>query len=192
MSKIRTFISIPLPQDILTEIGKIRSSLPNYSRGIKWVKPQSIHLTLKFLGNLTEEERAKVFLALDEIFRYPKREFQLEIAGVGAFPNLRRPRVLWAGIDGKELSDLIQLQQEIEQALVEQGFSKENRRFSPHLTIARIKDMKKLAGLIERFQQYRLAPVEFQVREVRVMRSDLKPSGAEYSVQKSYRLSADN
>jgi 2'-5' RNA ligase len=186
METIRTFIAVPLNPDIRAEAGKLARKLQSLSRGIKWVKPQSMHLTLKFLGNITKEEVQKVFTAMDRLFASPPKPLTLHTADLGAFPNLKRPRVLWIGLQGEGLPSLLDLQREVEENLASEGFPKEQRKFSPHLTLARVKYGDNLDRVMKEFSEYQFPQILLKVERLDIMRSDLKPTGAEYSVQKSY------
>ncbi len=188
MEKIRTFIAVPLPDDLINEIGRLIDELSRFSAPVKWVKPRSVHLTLKFLGNLTPEELEKVFRALDGLFAREHHRFTIRSGGAGVFPSLRKPRVLWVGLQGDAMVQLHRLQQEIEQALAAEGFAPEKRDFSPHLTIGRVKMPRNLQPLLERFLKYSFPERDFPVHQVLVMRSELHPDGARYSVLKAYHL----
>jgi 2'-5' RNA ligase len=186
METIRTFIAVPLNPDIRAEAGKLARKLQPLSRGIKWVKPQSMHLTLKFLGNITKEDVQKLFTAMDRLFASPPKPLTLHTTDLGAFPNLKRPRVLWIGLQGEGLPILLDLQREVEENLAAEGFPKEQRKFSPHLTLARVKYGDNLERVIKEFSEYQFPEILLKVEQLDIMRSDLKPTGAEYSVQKSY------
>ncbi len=189
MEKIRTFIAIPLPEIVLDEFSKLISIMQPISRSVKWVRPQSIHLTLKFLGNLLPEELERVFYATDNIFQIPRKHFKLTTSKLGAFPNIKKPRVFWVGIQGSGIEELRILHKELESEMQNQGFPKEARgEFSPHLTVARVKLREDLSYLTEKLMGYTFPKHEFRVDKVHVMRSDLKPSGAVYLVQKSYKF----
>ena len=189
--KIRTFIAIPLPPAVTVELRKLISQLRSLSQGVRWVNPGSIHLTLKFLGSLSTAELSKVFRGMENIFQNSPASFQLTAAELGAFPSLKRPRVLWVGVAGSGMESLIGLQQLIEEEMVKQGFSKEERKFSPHLTLARIKYANHLTELIQAFSGYNFPAVEFTVSDILIMRSDLRPEGAVYSIQQKFPLSLE-
>ncbi|RQW02915.1 MAG: RNA 2',3'-cyclic phosphodiesterase [Calditrichaeota bacterium] len=185
---IRTFISVPLPAEVLSELRKMIDFFRPMGRNVKWVKPESIHLTLKFLGNVTTDQRDSVFSALEEIFRTPPPALSLIATGAGVFPNHRRPRVFWVGIEGDGFEELNILQKSIEMLLSEKGFPVEHRRFSPHLTVGRIRSGRKLDIPTETFTSYPFKPEEFTVDRVHIMKSELKPTSAVYTIQKSFEL----
>lgn len=137
---MRTFIAIDLPQNVKQAIGslqsRLRSSLPrdpNQSAGVRWTRPEGIHLTLKFLGDITEQQAKLVTESLRSLS--PFESFRIEVKGFGFFPNGRRPRVLWVGVEAPP--SLAGLAAEVEAAMDGLGFAKEDRAFTPHLTLAR-------------------------------------------------------
>lgn len=191
--QIRSFIAIELPQNVQSGLGQIRSELGRAEHPfIKWVNPESIHLTLKFLGNIPFNRVTEVAKAMDEATRGAS-PFYLEISGLGGFPNLKQPRVIWVGIKG-EIDKLLSLQQNIDSALALLGFVREERPFVPHLTLARIKERaspaerKSLGELVMSTSLEISYP--FEVMAVSLMRSQLTPEGAVYTCQFAARLKA--
>ena len=189
MEKIRTFIAIPLPDSVLVEFRKLNRKMRSISRDVKWVRPESIHLTLKFLGNLEPATLDRVFAAMDRCFQSAQEKFSLMVGGLGAFPHLKRPRALWVGVQGEGFKHLLSLQQQIEMELAEEGFEKEKRKFSPHLTVGRVKFTGHLEELLKTFMEYPFPEMNFTVERIQIMRSELKSDGAVYSVQREYFLS---
>ena len=185
---IATAISGEAHQALEQVIDGLRLELPS---GVTWVRPEGIHLTLKFLGNVKREplSRLQEAVASGVIAHSP---FRLRLSGAGVFPNRRRPRVLWAGVQG-ELEALGGLRQMVEDAAVRVGFPPEGRPFSPHLTLGRVRRDASEA-LLERISAA-VAAVDlpysgpWQVRSVQTMRSILHPTGAEYTVLESAPLS---
>lgn len=190
METIRTFIAVPLSQNVVDELTNLTRKMRSVSREVKWVRPESIHLTLKFLGHLTPDQLQEVYNGMEEVLSTPVNSFSLKTSRLGAFPHWNRPRVLWVGIGGPGLDALRNLQQHIERALAHRGFDAGERAFSPHLTVGRIKTRKKPHPVIRAFQEYTFPELEFTVNRVEVMRSVLKPGGAEYSVLETYGLAA--
>jgi len=191
--QIRSFIAIELPQNVQSGLGQIRSELERAEHPfIKWVNPESIHLTLKFLGNIPFNRVTEVAKAMDEATQGAS-PFHLEISGLGGFPNLKQPRVIWVGIKG-EIDKLLSLQQNIDSALALLGFVREERPFMPHLTLARIKERaspaerKSLGELVMSTSLEISYP--FEVMAVSLMRSQLTPEGAVYTCQFAARLKA--
>lgn len=139
MEQIRCFIAIELPDELKREIKRIQTKLKSDGQaGVKWVDPDGIHLTLKFLGEVDADW-------IDEITEAIKSAavgippFRLEVKGLGVFPNLNRVRVVWVGLEG-ELDKLTQLVRQIETYVSPLGFPTEAREFTPHLTLARVGD----------------------------------------------------
>ena len=192
MEKIRAFIAIELPDaasDALSSVqGGLRAERHPY---VKWVDPGGIHLTLKFLGNI---DAGKVLAITDAIARAAQgvSPFRLKLGGLGAFPNPRRPNVIWVAVTG-DVERLASLQRGIDRLLVPLGFSPESRPFTAHLTLGRLREGAS-AGERQRIGEF-LATVQpeevhFEVGEVSLMRSTLTPSGALYSRLSSVPLEA--
>jgi len=181
---IRSFIAIELPEAVKTGLQQLQTelTLPRYSF-VKCVSPEGIHLTLKFLGNISAQKVTDITGVMEQASQVVS-PFQLHITEVGAFPNMRRPRVLWVGIKG-EVDKLIGWQQRIDEGLVPLGFAKEARPFAPHLTLARLRencspgDRLHFGEMVARSN----ADVDynFTVTSLNLMRSQLFPSGAVYS-----------
>lgn len=156
----------------------------------RWVEPGHIHLTLKFLGDVREEHRGAVEEALRQaVSGY--LPFDLEFEGVGAFPSLRRPRVVWLGI-GATLA-LRALKHDVEHAYAQLGIERESRAFHPHLTLGRARDRAQAGEFraLERLASQVRVEGGFRVDSVDLMRSRLRPQGAEYSVEASVALDQD-
>jgi len=186
--QIRSFIAIELPQNVKDGLARLRGELERAEHPfVKWVNPEAIHLTLKFLGNIPFKQVAEITKAIEEASK-GTHPFHLEISGLGGFPNLKQPRVLWVGISG-EIDKLLSLQRNIDSALTPLGFAKEERPFVPHLTLARIKERaapverKSFGELVMSTSSETSYP--FDVAAVSLMRSQLTPAGAIYT-----RLSA--
>jgi len=179
MTEVRTFVAVDFPPAVKTQINQIIHRLKPLGSMIRWVRPEGLHLTLKFLGEIPQEQLAAVYQAVERgvVGIAP---FAFVLTELGAFPNLRRPRVLWLGVlRGQE--SLKKLQEQVEAQLAECGFPKEKRQFSPHLTLGRVKSLHGIQPLLERISSLSFQSDEIPVTAVKVMRSQLKPSGAEYS-----------
>ena len=139
MEQIRSFIAIELPGELKLALARLQDKLKSGSRApVKWVDTDSVHLTLKFLGNIDSGIVGKITSALEEAVR-GTHPFSIEVSGLGVFPNIRRVQVVWVGLTG-EVEKLGQLQQRIETGLVPLGFAAESRPFTPHLTLGRVRD----------------------------------------------------
>lgn len=178
---IRLFVGLELPEDARERLAALAGGVP----GARWVDPENMHLTLRFIGNVGEGEVADIDAALARV-RAPA--FELEIAGVDAFSRGRRPVMIWAGaeLDGA----LAHLQQRIEAAVVKAGFPPEGRRFTPHITLARLKDASpgRVRQFIAHHNLVRIAP--FPVRHFTLFSSHLGQRGASYRAEAAYPLGA--
>lgn len=189
MPAIRTFIAVDLSQEFKDRIGEIVSPLRPLSRSIRWVRPAGLHLTLKFLGEIPEERLPAVVTALEEAL-CERPSFDFRLSGMGGFPNLRRPRVLWIGVpEGHE--PLRELAGIVEKALIPCGFPPEKRPFSPHLTIGRVRSPRGLEAVLDRLPHIDFHSGPITAGAVKVMKSQLKPTGAEYSALKVIDLGPD-
>lgn len=184
---MRCFIAIDIPADIRQSITGVIGKCNQGSKGVRWVAPENIHITLKFLGEVNEglisaiQEGLSAICAGHDIFT-------ITIKGAGAFPNFKYPNVLWIGID--ESKELKRLYEDIEEFMSKLGFEKEGRKFSPHLTIGRVKNRKGIEPVIKGLYTFKdTFWGSIEVREVLLMRSVLKPAGSEYSKIAVFQLS---
>ena len=191
MEQIRSFIAIELPAEIKLSLGRIQSQLKPGSRApVKWVDPAIMHLTLKFLGYVDAGIISKITAALEEACRGPA-PFRLGIDGLGVFPSQRRVQVVWIGLTG-ELESLGRLQKSIDAALAPLGFQAESRPFSPHLTLARVREeatpdeRQSLGQLISGITPD--CTGIFNVNAVHLMKSQLTRSGPIYTRLASIKL----
>ncbi len=182
--QVRSFIAVELPQAVKEGLATLQKELKLAGHtAVKWVAPEGIHLTLKFLGNVSTTKISGIVGALERVAA-EFSAFRLEISGLGAFPNLKRPRVLWVGVGG-QTEKLISLQQLIDKALIPQGFSPEQRPFSPHLTLARLRenalprDRQSFGELLQKTPF--TAKYEIEVDSISLMWSQLFPAGAVYT-----------
>lgn len=193
MNAIRTFIAISLPDTIQQKLEEIVRRLKAAGvSGVRWVPAQNVHLTLKFLGDVSPANLDLLKKILQaEISRH--HPFEIVIEGLGAFPNMRRPRVVWVGV--KAPPALENLQRSIEAETQRLGYAAEDRPFSPHLTLGRIshnanlQEIHHIANVLSQQTVNRLGG--FQVESVQLYRSDLNPGGAVYTALYSFPLSPD-
>lgn len=177
---MRSFIAIKLPETAKSALAGLQQELKKCGADIRWVKPENIHLTLKFLGNIGDEIVDNILKIIETICRR-FRSFDLEIKGTGAFPSLRSPRVLWVGVNSN--ADVAALQNEIEAGMSSLGFARENRKFTPHLTLGRFRSSQGKGPLLEKIELFKDRKYGLiDVGSVALMRSDLSPSGARHSV----------
>ncbi len=184
MEPIRSFIAIELPDELKLELIQLEAQLKSDKQPwVKWVNPNSIHLTLKFLGNIAADRTREITRAIEEAVQGIS-PLHLEVKELGVFPNLRRVQVAWVGISG-DVDKLSQLQKRIETTLTPLGFAPETRAFTPHLTLARLRDQASLDER-QRFGQL-IANAKFEaactieVDAISLMRSQLTREGAIYS-----------
>lgn len=177
--QIRGFISIDLEDaKILSQVESIMSSLVSLGGDLKPVERENIHLTLKFLGNVSATKLDEIKSALAHVTFPP---FSLEIKGAGAFPNLKRMNVIWVGIE-EGWSQVELIYEQTEKLLHQLGFSRETRPFSPHITVARVKSGRKrdeIAAFLSHLTDESFGT--FNVENVRLKQSILSPSGPKYS-----------
>lgn len=186
---MRVFVAINLSPQEKARLETAARPLVESRFPVRWVDPQSVHLTLKFLGEVDEDRLPELCAAVDSAAAGCKG-LDMVVNGFGAFPSLRRPRVVWAGVDDDPL--LSGLQERVESALGALGFEPEPRRFHPHLTLGRARKHARpteFNGFDELLGQLAYED-SFWAAAVDVMESRLKPSGATYSVIHSVRLEA--
>jgi len=174
---MRAFIAAELPEELRNQLAREQSRFRAAARDARWTRPDGIHLTLKFLGEISDEQVEQVRKALKEI--KPFEPVTVRAKGFGFFPDARRPRVFWAGLDAPP--ELAQLAARVESALTPLGFAPEDRAFSPHLTLARFKvprPQPKLQALLAGQDDVILG--DFEVSEFFLWESKLSPQRAEY------------
>jgi 2'-5' RNA ligase len=185
---IRTFICIEVPKSIKERIGALQQTVGRHDAKISWVKPSNIHLTLKFLGDVTAARIPAVISAVERAARF-SRTFEIEVGGAGCFPSAKRPRVFWVGLTAVP-DGLARLHALIEEELVGEGLAPDARKFSPHLTIGRVRSPKNVPRVAEDLIATGFEREIFQATEVIVMRSDLNPSGSIYTPLSTSQLGA--
>ncbi|MCG8604138.1 RNA 2',3'-cyclic phosphodiesterase [bacterium] len=185
MPKIRTFIAVEIPDETKDRIAQVQSELKKYGERISWVKSGNIHLTLKFLGDV-EEGQIKALGRGMESAAKKAAPFTLAFRNLGVFPNLRRARVVWVGAN-ESSGILIKLADSLDSEMSLLGFPKESRKFSPHLTIGRIK-ARPAEKFLKRIEHYEFEGGEALINNVCLMKSDLRPTGAIYTALKQIHL----
>jgi 2'-5' RNA ligase len=184
MSLIRAFIAAEIPNTIQTAIVAQTSRLRNTlgDNLIRWIPSQNLHLTLKFLGDIAGSHLDFLKQAIAQTAG-ASPAFDLQLSGFGSFPNLKLPRILWVGLHAP--ASLLSLQRSIESAVVKLGYKKEDRAFSPHLTIGRVRqnlspaELQKIRTALESFQLGNIGTA--RVNSIHLFKSDLNPNGAEYT-----------
>jgi len=194
MEQVRSFVAVELPGELKDELLELNGRLRAAGHsGVRWVDPRGIHLTLKFLGDVSVDRLDDITAALTKATQGIS-PFKLEVGGLGVFPNPRRVRVAWVGMSG-EIDKLQHLQQQVESSLAGIGFPTESRGFTPHLTLARVReqaapDERQSFGHLITSTDFK-AGHNIMVDAVFLMRSQLTRQGAVYSQLRSVRLGED-
>lgn len=177
---IRAFIALDLPAGVHRALAGLQQEWQQTAAPVSWIKPESIHLTLKFLGNIANDQVGEIQAHLRGI-AITAAPFRLQPLGCGAFPSIKQMRVVWVGLQGATEA-LLQLQKAVEEALVPLGFAPEGRPFRAHLTLGRVKGRRHLQLLQEAVLRRRGFQAEaFDVTDVVLYRSELRPEGARYT-----------
>ncbi|HUV53432.1 MAG TPA: RNA 2',3'-cyclic phosphodiesterase [Dehalococcoidia bacterium] len=194
MEPVRAFIAIELPRPVRAALARLQDGLrASRTTSVKWVDPAGIHLTIKFLGNIDAGEIPELSKVLRDAVK-GTAPFHLKLENTGAFPNIRAPRVVWVGVGG-ETEQLLTLHKKVEQALIPRGFAPENRAFSPHLTLGRVREgaqpgeLRRLGDGIAALNTEE--ELVFSVDSLNLMRSQLTREGAIYSCLASFKLTKD-
>jgi len=177
---IRSFLAIELPKLILRKIEGVQGDLRLTHADVRWVSPEKIHLTLKFFGSIEESRIDSIFKSIEEPIQ-STLPFSLKVRGVGAFPQMKNPRVIWMGLV-EEREALTSLQKQIETQLEKIGFQPEDRPFHPHLTLGRMKSSRGKDELVGRMEKHKEEEFgDLRVERVVLFKSDLRPSGPIYT-----------
>lgn len=180
---MRVFIAIDISDDLRQALGEVQNELLSVTDTARWVAPESIHLTLKFIGETPEHRIEDIDGALESLSWKP---FTITVRGIGFFPGERSPRVLWAGMEAPSMAGLAE---EIDARLERLGFDKEKRAFRPHITLARARDTRMDSTIVTAAKPYENHPFgSFTVDRFYLFQSTLKPTGAVYNKLKEYSL----
>jgi 2'-5' RNA ligase len=185
MSILRTFIAVELDKELRDGLDRLQQRLRGQvaPRCVRWVRPEGVHLTLKFLGDTTPEQIEQVKAALVNAAG-EVGPFTFTVGGLGCFPNARQPRVVWVGLD-EPTGALKRLRDAVEAQVAPLGFPTEKRPFSPHLTLGRVQRHASKSEVREIGEVVAASPVSvvgrMEVTAVSYIKSDLKPSGAVYT-----------
>lgn len=177
---MRVFIAIELESSIKEKIARIQTRLRVIQDKIKWVESSSVHLTLKFLGEIEEEKLEKVHQITRELGERVS-PFKIEVKGMGVFPGFSSPRVIWIGARDTS-GELEKLAAWLEEALAREGFVREKRKWKAHLTLGRVKSLKERERLRELIQKEMETDAgKMEVKDITVMRSQLTPKGSTHT-----------
>jgi 2'-5' RNA ligase len=182
---MRCFFAITLPESLKKELNDCLSQLKPFSHTARWVSTENLHLTLKFLGNVRDTQISELIAKLQPLLQSVE-PFKLSVRGVGTFPAKGAPNVFWVGIEASDV--LFKLHHIVDDVAASFGIPKEQRRFSPHLTIGRARgyETEKLMSRFRTFGNTFFGSID--VHEISLFQSILKPSGAEYRRIDSWKL----
>lgn len=185
--RIRSFVALNIPAAVGAEVGPFIDDLRQKIRGVRWVRTGHLHLTMKFLGDVEEENMPAVAHALAGAAAHVP-PITVSIRGTGYFPPRGRPRIVWLDM-AQGAEELTALQGEMEGVLEPLGFARERRPFRPHLTIGRVRELREralLMSLLEEAKERRWGT--FCAETIHLMRSELFPTGPRYSILREVRL----
>jgi RNA 2',3'-cyclic 3'-phosphodiesterase len=185
---VRLFVALAIPESVQSNLAALIQEMRAVDGKAKWVRPENLHVTLKFIGETAPEKLDAIRTELSEV-RSPQ-PVHLQFQGIGFFPNARRPRVLWAGMEASP--NLAQLAADVDKAIAPLGFPLEVRAFTPHLTLARFDPPGMSAAL--RAAAERNATRKFGILrglEFQLIQSKLQPTGAEYTTLHSFPFAAE-
>jgi 2'-5' RNA ligase len=190
-SEVRLFIALPVSEEVKEKAGEIIRALRTHDTDTKWVAPANLHLTIKFLGNTGNTALPHISRALTQIAT-TYEPFYIKIYGTGTFPDKRNPRIIWIGAGASDI--ILRLRNDIEHSMESLGCQRETKRFHPHLTIGRVRSrtgMKSLLAGIEKYRSFHFGDIYIDFIEL--MKSDLKPQGAEYTcIHKAFMKEREN
>jgi RNA 2',3'-cyclic 3'-phosphodiesterase len=187
---LRCFIAVGIPGPIKKGIGELIDILKKHDSDVKWIMPENLHLTLKFLGSTAEDSLPVIEERLAAVTA-SQNQFYIKIHGAGVFPNKKHPRVIWVGMEDSEA--LVKLQNEIDETMHLSGHKKDDREFRPHLTIGRVRAQEGLLNIINELDNFKDKDFgSFAVDGIKLMKSELKPGGAEYTCLKDLRFPGAN
>jgi 2'-5' RNA ligase len=182
---MRLFVALSISARIREELAALLNELRREDPGPRWVNPANLHVTLKFIGHVSDEKLSRVNDALCKVI--PPSELTIDFRGLGLFPNDRHPAVVWAGVQGPP--GLPELAGRIDESLIPCGIPRETRPFSPHLTLARLKETRLNEALRARILTSKDRSFGEQLAsEFHLMESKLKPTGAEYTTLRSFQF----
>ncbi|HBE73279.1 MAG TPA: RNA 2',3'-cyclic phosphodiesterase [candidate division Zixibacteria bacterium] len=175
---LRCFVALEVPADIQEILGRASARLAGSGADVGWVKPENIHLTLKFLGEIPQGRALQVGMAVSRL-KGRIGPVPAALGGLGAFPVLHKPRVVWAGLS-QGTEECGRVFAAVEGELADMGFQREEREFSPHLTLGRVRSDRNVGELVKLIGETGLEPVEFSLKALTLMKSSLTPQGSVY------------
>ena len=188
MPSLRLFIAVETPPDIKPQIAAIGDRLRTCGADVKWEPDEKLHATIKFLGSADEGLLPEIVsLSKGVCSAFPS--LSLKYSGVGCFPNLRAPRVVWIGMKEPE-GTLESLQHKLEAAVEPLGFKREDRDFHPHVTLGRVKSQKRIGSLLRMMESITFESQPVIINEIVLIKSELKSSGSVYTTLHAFPLTA--
>lgn len=185
MDTIRSFVALPLPAELRQKMARLQSEIRDAGADVKWDTPDKFHITLKFLGDIESQGIPKLAETLRKsIGEMPG--FDVSYEGVGGFPNIVRPRVVWIGT--RPSNELKRLQELVEETCSTLGFPRDDRQFHAHITLGRVKGNRGVDSLTAKLKSVTFEPSIARCSEIHIMRSDLKPTGSVYTLLKPIPL----
>jgi RNA 2',3'-cyclic 3'-phosphodiesterase len=182
---MRLFVAIGLPDNWKELLAEPEKKIGWLGKGVKWVEPLGMHLTLKFLGEVDEHVLPSIENGLAAACRWIA-PFPMRISGTGTFPSRSRPRVYWAGLEAP--GELMELQRRVDEQMISLGFDKEENKFQPHLTLARIKDPIGKDRMTDAVLNFKIEGAPTTVTEVLLMQSHLTSEGPHYEAIRRFPL----
>lgn len=179
MEKIRTFVAVPVPSPTRQAMSAVQSELIDAGSDVKWELADKFHITLKFLGDTS----TSTILSLEQSLRKSicsLPSFDVVYSGLGAFPSLERPRILWIGT--QHSPELHRVQQVVDAQCIALGVPKEERPFHAHITLGRVKGTRGVDRLTAKLKSVTFQAVTTRCTEIHIMRSDLKPTGSVFTL----------
>lgn len=180
---MRAFIALELPQEVQRYLGSLQKRLRESGCGISWVRPHQIHMTLKFLGDISEDQSLFLQQKLEEIAAATP-PYGLSLGTLGAFPGMEKPKVIWTGI-GQGAEETIKLAGMVEAASLQEGIKKEERPFAPHLTLGRVRTPENTSQLAQLLKVLKEEPQQqglaWPVGALTLFKSTLTPQGPVYT-----------
>ena len=187
--QIRCFVAIEIPEAIQTLLTSAQEELRKKIRGASWVKHGNIHLTLKFLGDVGPNQIRIIRNVIEQAVD-TRSPFSMEIGGIGAFPNLTRPRVIWTGVKAGA-DEIVSIAKSINAGLGQHGYERDEKQFRPHLTLARLRHRINLKPFVDVFEQYdTIKGATTVVNQIRVVQSQLRQSGGVYTPLETCRFNS--
>jgi RNA 2',3'-cyclic 3'-phosphodiesterase len=181
---MRLFVAVDTPAEVKRELVRVRDDLRRFRADVRWEPDGKLHCTLKFLGEVAERILPELGDALAAVSAVTP-QMEARYAGLGCFPDIRRPKIIWAGIRSGGLAALAE---SVDMTCAGFGIAREQRPFHPHVTLGRVKSLVSSNDLLSRIESVTFESPTVMIREILLVQSILKPSGSVYSTVRSYPL----